>query len=85
MAGRYEYEVWMVQEDRVTFVNGRWRGPGNPARMLGEDVARALQNCPLIWDLLNEKGAEGWELIDVVNVQSGDAIGTKAYLKRARG
>lgn len=85
MAVNYEYEVWLVQEDHVTFVNGRWRGPGNPAKMRGQDVARALQECPLMWDLLNEKGREGWELVEVVNIQSDDATGSKAYLKRARG
>jgi hypothetical protein len=84
VAKNYEYEVWMVQEDRVTFVNGRWRGSGNPAKMQKQDVATALQSCPLMWDLLNEKGRQGWELVDVVAIRSDDANGAKAYLKRAR-
>ena len=83
MANKYEYEVWMIQNDRVTFVNGRWRGPGNMAKMRPDELARAIQSCPLIWDLLNERGREGWELTNILNIESDGAIGSKAFLKRA--
>lgn len=82
MTVQYEYEVWMVQEDRVTFVNGRWRGEGNPIVMTGNQLATALKTCPLLWDLLNERGKQGWELITIVPLNVGEANASKAYVKR---
>lgn len=84
VSAAFEYEVWLVQDDRVTFVNGRWRGAGDPLLMTGAEIARALKSCPLLWDLLNEKGRDGWELISLMSFSTDGAEGVKAFLKRAR-
>jgi hypothetical protein len=61
---RVEYLVCLVQENRVTFENGHCQGEGRL------DIARgntSLESCPLVWDFLQSVGAEGWELVAVVD------------------
>lgn len=49
--------------DRVTFVNGVWQGHDIPE---GERRPEDVQACPLVWDYLNSAGADGWQLVTVL-------------------
>jgi hypothetical protein len=58
----FEYLVCNSQQGRVTFANGQWIGTVSPHQASEE---AALASCPAIWEFLNEKGMEGWELASV--------------------
>ena len=82
----FEYLVCMVQNSRVTFVNGEWQGT---VRAESNDMRAALESCPQVWDYLNTAGADGWELAGAVNVsithdQSASQLSSNLYLKRLR-
>jgi hypothetical protein len=60
---RFEYLVCYGVADRVTFSNGEWLGDDIPeAQRKQEDVLK----CPLMWEFLANAGAEGWELVTVL-------------------
>jgi hypothetical protein len=57
---RYQYLVCMVQQGRVTWVNGQWIGTKKPRDSSDDE---ALSSCPHPWEFLDAKGGEGWELV----------------------
>lgn len=80
----FEYQVCLVQEGRVTWVNGQWAGkqPINTTNSTG-----ALQSCPQTWDYLAQAGASGWELVTtsattLTHSADYDTVVTTLYLKR---
>ena len=76
-ATRYEHLVCQAQFDRVTFVNNDWTGEGDSER---PDIGD-LDTCPYVWDFLDEKGEEGWELVSVISKTSTDDEGDYPYLQ----
>lgn len=82
MRKSYEYLVCVEQENRVTWVNGAWAG-AKKGEVPGHEE---FQACPHTWEFLNEKGADGWELVSVVPVTRtvDDAVyeSEKLYLRR---
>lgn len=64
MAPASEYQVWHVQQARITWVNGQWNGAGDPAP---ECAAASLETCPAVWNLLPHVGAAGWEVVGAVS------------------
>jgi hypothetical protein len=64
MKVRYEYLVCLVQQGRVTWVNGKWAGTV-PLSESGTDSGAALESCLNTWDFLNERGSDEWELVAV--------------------
>jgi hypothetical protein len=80
MEVKYEYRVCFVQGTRVTFVNGVWQG-GKPMELA--DPQGSMDSCPEKWIYLESAGAEGWELVAVVeltHVKEDSAL--ELYLKR---
>ena len=75
---KYEYIVAVEQQGRVTFVNDKWVVELQGSEPSQDDVMR----CPYYPDFLNSKGAEGWELVSVVLVPSGDQFFSKMFLRR---
>ena len=70
---RFEYLVCMAQEGRVTWVNGQWIGTKQPADYSEKE---ALASCPRLWEFLEQKGTEGWELVAVnAEVAKGELTG----------
>ncbi len=63
MSTRYEHQVCYSVFDRVTFVNGVWQGADIPESQRKQSD---VETCPLAWDYLNEAGADGWELVAVL-------------------
>jgi hypothetical protein len=61
---QYEYLVCLVQQGKVTWVNGEWAGTVIPSSP-GSNSAAALGSCPHTWSFLNEKGGDRWELVAV--------------------
>jgi hypothetical protein len=82
MAARFEHQVRYSVLDRVTFVDGVWQGEDIPeAKRRQNDV----EACPLVWDYLHRAGAEGWELVSVVetpNAAKGQPWVRTLFLKR---
>lgn len=65
---QFQYQVCYGVADRVTFANGIWLGADIPeSKRRQEDV----QTCPLMWEFLAQAGAEGWELITVLETPTG--------------
>lgn len=79
MAPRWEYQVWVVGENRVQWVNGRWNG-SRPLDTSRQD--ETLQSCPLVWDFLQRAGEAGWELTGTASSPGNHAA--VLYLKRPR-
>ena len=78
----YEYIVAMEQHGRIAFVNEEWINPLQGREPSAED----LQSCPEPHVFLNAKGAEGWDLVSVVQKtnEAGDQF-THIYLRRQIG
>lgn len=79
----FEYCVCQVQQDRVTFANYQWQGsaPMDPSRS-GESIA----SCPVMWEYLWSMGAEGWELVTVLDrAPTPDTPMSVLFLKREVG
>ena len=65
---QFEYQVCYGVADRVTFANGTWLGADIPeAKRKQEDI----QTCPLMWEFLRRVGAQGWELITLLETPAG--------------
>jgi hypothetical protein len=66
----------------VTGVNGVWQGPKKGEIPTHEE----LEACPQIWDFLNEKGEQGWELVSATSTHkvfdNVDSYYTELFLKR---
>ena len=77
---QFEYLVCSVQQNYVTFVNGRWHGKLSP------QVPGALETCPKLWGFLQEAGNAGWELVSVTTEggDDPDSTLTTLYLKREK-
>lgn len=63
MAKQFHHQVCYSVLDRVTFVNGEWQGGDIPESERKQEDAGS---CPLVWDYLAKAGAEGWELVAVL-------------------
>lgn len=83
MNTQYQHQVCYSVLDRVTFVNGVWQGADIPeSKRRQEDI----QACPLVWEYLQHAGAEGWELVCVLETPSvvkGQYSVRTLYLKRS--
>jgi len=80
---RFEYQVCYGVADRITFANGIWLGADIPEeKRKAEDV----QSCPLMWEFLNGAGAEGWELVTILETIAARGGGNVRtfFLKRRR-
>ena len=80
---KFEYLVCLRQDSRVTWVNGVWTGAKE-----GEiPEPKDFDSCPHTWEFLNEKGAEGWELVSAIaiirTIDHVDYESEELYLKRA--
>jgi len=60
----FEYQVCHAQQSAVTFVNGVWQGsvPLDPEHTKEQSL---LRSCPTVWEYLQQRDAEGWELVAV--------------------
>jgi hypothetical protein len=81
MIDSYEYQVCLVQDARVLWVNGVWAG--DSALDLNDEAA-SFQSCAQVWTYLDKAGQEGWELVAVVSQvhQPTGAASQTMYLKR---
>ena len=79
---QFDYQVCYGVGDRVTFVNGIWLGRDIPE---SERKQEDIQSCPLMWEYLNRAGADGWELVTILETPAarGNLIRTY-FLKRER-
>ena len=77
---RFEYQVCYGVADRVTFANGTWLGADIPeAQRKQTDILK----CPLMWEFLARAGADGWELITLLETPAGKVGNVRTYfLKR---
>ena len=83
MGTGFQHQVCYSILDRVTFVNGVWQGADIPEP---ERQQKDVEDCPLVWDYLDQAGAEGWELVCVLetpNVAKGQPWVRTIFLKRA--
>jgi hypothetical protein len=81
MPKRYEYRVCLVQDARVSGVNGKWNGKMAPSP---DHAAEALKTCPAEWDYLAAAGEDGWKLVAAVG-SVGDKVNAKTlYLRREK-
>lgn len=79
MRSRFDYRTCMVQNARITFVNGRWQGKLPPT---SEDATKALNSCPEEWEYLVGCGADGWELVAATEANAGAGNYRMLYLRR---
>ena len=80
---QFEYQVCYGVSDRVTFANSTWLGADIPeSQRKQEDIL----TCPLMWEFLSRAGADGWELITVLETTVQAARGEQKvrtyFLKR---
>ena len=77
---QFEYLICSVQQNTVTFVNGRWQGKLSPR------APNALETCPKLWGFLQEVGNAGWELVSVTTEGDNgpETTLTTLYLKREK-
>lgn len=79
---QYEYQVCYGVADRITFTNGVWLGSDVPE---SERRAEDIESCPLMWEFLSRAGAEGWELISVLETPAVRGGSVRTYfLKRTQ-
>jgi hypothetical protein len=74
----FEYQVVLLQQNRVAVVNGNWQGGAS------EEDGGAIESCPPVWDYLNEVGAWGWELVASISQDGTRSNSQVLYLKRGR-
>ena len=82
MTTPYQHQVCYSILDRVTFVNGEWQGDDIPESDRKQEDA---ESCLLVWDYLAKAGAEGWQLVTVLetaNQTPGQPFVRTLYLKR---
>lgn len=78
---QFEYRVCYGVADRITFVNGEWQGANVPEH---ERTIKDMKFCPLVWEYLNHAGADGWELVSLLETPAGSVEAVRTYfLKRA--
>ncbi len=71
---RFEYLVVYVEQDRVLTANGHWQGT------VEAEEEGANESCPMLFDYLEEAGAQGWELVTLDPEERRTA---QLYFKRA--
>ena len=77
-----EYQVCYGVYDRVTFANGVWLGADIPeAKRKPKDA----ETCPLMWEFLAAAGADGWELVSVLETRSGSGELVRTYFLKRPG
>lgn len=77
----FEYLVCYGVADRVTFSNGVWLGADIPE---SKRKADDIQTCPLMWEFLTQVGAEGWEMVTILESPGARGTSVRTYfLKRA--
>ncbi len=77
-----EYQVCYGVDDRVTFVNGVWIGDDIPEE---KRKTKDLETCPFMWEFLASAGADGWELVTVLETDCRPMKGGRVrtyFLKR---
>jgi hypothetical protein len=82
MTKQFQHQVCYSVIDRVTFANGVWQGADIPE---SQRQQKDVETCPFIWDYLQRAGAEGWELVCVMenpNPAKGQPWVRTIYLKR---
>ena len=83
MSKRFQYQVCWSLSDHVTFVNGKWQGEDIPE---AERQQKDMEGCPRVWDCLQCAGAEGWELVWILETPLGATKGPQhkqtLFLKR---
>lgn len=67
MSKAFEHLVLYSVMDRVTFANGQWLGADIPE---AERTHKDVETCLLVWEYLNQAGAEGWELVSILETPS---------------
>lgn len=76
----WSYTVASVQDSRVTWINGEWNG--QVAVSSGADDQAKMDSCPLVWQWLQTVGAQGWELVSVVQKPAQASMFQTLYLRR---
>ncbi len=76
---RFQYRICQLQQSRVTYVNGTWKGEIAPE---AGNTQAAFESCPFVWDYLQAAGEQGWELVTSAPMQAGGAVNL-LYLKRS--
>ena len=82
MPKQFQHQVCYSVYDRVTFVNGEWQGADIPE---SERKPEDAESCMLVRDYLGQAGAEGWELVTVLetpNQNPKEPFVRTLYLKR---
>ena len=77
----FEYQVCYGVNDRVTFANGVWLGDDIPEAQRKQDDILA---CPLMWEFLTSAGADGWELVSVLETSVGKQVPVRTYYLKRR-
>ena len=78
----FEYQVCNGINDRVTFANGAWLGEDIPESQRQQEDILA---CPLMWEFLARAGADGWELVSVLETSLGKQVPVRTYFLKRRG
>lgn len=83
----FEYRIAVLQQGKVTYVNGEWAGR-MPLKEAISNSAKGFESCDDENTWLQRAGAEGWELVSVtvvpVQVPGSQETLTRMYLKRRR-
>lgn len=79
---QFDHQVCYGMTDRIQFASGVWLGADIPeAQRKPADVL----TCPLVWDYLSRAGAEGWELVSVIESPAAKGATVRTcFLKRER-
>ena len=77
----FEYQVCYGINDRVTFSNGTWLGNDIPESQRKQEDILA---CPLMWEFLADAGADGWELVSVLESSAGKQVPVRTYYLKRR-
>ncbi len=79
----FEYLVCTAQHGHVMTEGDAWLG--TLAQDSDHSRRRLVESCPSKQDYLNERGAEGWELVAVEATTMANAeVLSRLYLKRRR-
>ncbi len=73
----YEYLYCICVDDRVQWANNQWAGEGDP--LTAKDPEKLIDTCPRVFDFLNQRGQQGWELVAATNVLSGGEVVTRFF------
>jgi hypothetical protein len=66
VAAQYEYLVCQTQQGYTTFENDQWLGKV----AIDDDANGAHTSCPRVWQYLNDRGLQGWELVGAATLST---------------